>query len=174
MIKVIGLSGLIGSGKTTAALALVDRLGYTRERFAEPLKAMMAALGLSQDDIDGPTKELPSALLCGKTPRHAMQTIGMEWGRQCIGPDIWVNAWARKAAQHALVVADDVRFPNEAAMIKSLGGVVIKIIRAGQWQDPHPSEAGVASDMTIMNDQSIALLQGTVCEIAENGQMSWL
>lgn len=64
---IIGLNGPAGCGKTTAAKRLIEAHGFTRVRFADPLKAMCRGLGLSVSDVDGETKEVPSALL-----RHEM------------------------------------------------------------------------------------------------------
>lgn len=130
---IVGFSGPIGCGKTTAATAL-EQIGFTRVRFAGPLKAMMAALGLGTREIDGDRKELSCALLGGKTPRFAMQTLGTEWGRETIHDNIWINAWCNgvnSLPDGDPVVVDDVRFPNEAQAIHDLGGIVIGVSRFG-------------------------------------------
>jgi hypothetical protein len=67
---------------------LVNHRGFARVRFAGPLKAMMAALGCTNAEIDGDRKEVPCDLLGGKSPRWAMQTLGTEWGRKLIGDDL--------------------------------------------------------------------------------------
>ena len=131
---IIAFTGLAGAGKSTAAFHLVKSRGFERVRFAGPLKAMMAALGCTQAEIDGDRKELPCDLLGGKTPRHAMQTLGTEWGRDLIQPDLWIRAW--RHAVDALpagvpVVVDDCRFPNEADAIKAAGGLLVRIERPG-------------------------------------------
>lgn len=141
----VGFCGRAGAGKTTAAQILVERHGYRRVRFAGPLKAMMAALGLSAAEIDGPLKESPCALLAGRTPRHAMQTLGTEWGRDQIDPDLWLRAWAREVddglAAGRAVVVDDVRFPNEVGAIRARGGVIVRIGGRGGEIPAHASEA---------------------------------
>src|SRR6516164_9279263 len=94
---VVGFAGRMHSGKTTAALELI-RYGFVRVRFAGPLKSMLHALGLTPAELDGDLKEQPCALLGGVTPRHAQQTLGTEWGRACITPEVWVNAWLHAVA----------------------------------------------------------------------------
>lgn len=131
---VIAFTGLAGAGKSTAAMHLVKSRGFERVRFAGPLKAMMAALGLTPAEIDGDRKELPCELLGGETPRYAMQTLGTEWGRNLIDSNLWIRAW--RAAVDRLpagqpVVVDDCRFPNEAAAIQAVGGFLVKIERPG-------------------------------------------
>jgi hypothetical protein len=133
--RLIGFCGQAGAGKTYAANYLAEAYGYSRVRFAAPLKAMMRALGLSEDEVDGPLKEQPCGLLDGKTPRHAMQTLGTEWGRELIGSELWIRAWGRAAAQFLdrglPIVVDDVRFANEAAAIWSRHGMLVRIDRPG-------------------------------------------
>lgn len=131
---IIAFTGLAGAGKSTAAFHLVAHRGFERVRFAGPLKAMMAALGLTHEQIEGREKETPCDLLGGKTPRYAMQTIGTEWGRDLIANDLWVRAW--KAAVAAIpagvpVVVDDCRFPNEAEAVQAAGGILVRVDRPG-------------------------------------------
>lgn len=141
--RVVGLSGLAGSGKSTAASFLQSQ-GYTLVKFAGPLKDAMRAIGLTDYHIEGDGKEKPCTLLQGKTPRHAMQTIGTDWGRDLIGPHFWVGLWEARANEvldaGGLVVADDVRFPNEAEAIRKLGGRVVRLVGRGGISGGHASE----------------------------------
>ena len=168
MKNLIVLAGLAGSGKTTAAKHLVEAHGYIRVNFADPLKAMLYALGLDKDHIDGEGKERPHTRLCGKTPRYAMQTLGTEWGRDMIGPDFWINTWTDRVRTElrgydgygyesiSKVVADDCRFQNEADTARGLGGTVIHIDGRGGIPGVHQSESGVHFvDVTIKNDGTV-------------------
>lgn len=143
---VVGFTGLAGSGKSTAAMHLIRRRGFSRVRFAGPLKEMLRALGLHEDHIDGHLKEEPCKLLCGKTPRWAMQTLGNEWGRELIGPDVWVNSWRERVLDEwdgDPIVADDIRYENERDAVRAMGGIVIRVARMGQVSESdHPSETG--------------------------------
>jgi hypothetical protein len=144
LTDVIGLVGATGAGKTVLAERLAPTLGYTRLSMAEPLKEMLLALGLTQTDVNGPPAQRARShvLLGGKSPRFALQTLGTDWGRNRISPDIWANAvydrilrkqeTARELGQeHAGVIIDDLRFPNDWAMLNRLGGVLIRIRRPG-------------------------------------------
>ncbi len=161
MRRIIGFTGKLKSGKTEAAKILVGH-GFTRVRFAGPLKSMMACLQLTDAEIEGALKETPCDLLCGKTPRFAMQTIGTEWGRNTIGADLWVNAWKRlveKHEDHQHVVTDDARFENELAAVRSLGGIIVQIVRPAAdriYVSNHESEQlECTPDLTINNDGTL-------------------
>lgn len=147
--RLIGFCGLAGAGKSFAAKHLVRDHGFARERLAEPIKAMLRALGLSEAELDGDLKEKPCEALCGQTPRVGQQTIGTEWGREMIGREIWVRAWGRRADRileaGGSVVVDDVRFADEAAAIWRRGGILIRVERLGAGSatgSGHISELG--------------------------------
>lgn len=138
----IGLcSPAMFSGKTTVANALVENHGFTRLRLAGTLKAMtrafLSGLGLPwevvEDMVDGELKEQAIPVLGGVTPRHLMQTIGTEWGRACVHPEVWINVAMNQArmmrGDGAAVVFDDVRYRNEADAIVAAGGVIVRIVR---------------------------------------------
>ncbi|MDK4725659.1 deoxynucleotide monophosphate kinase [Rhizobium phaseoli] len=153
---VVAFTGVAGSGKSTATKYLVERHGYTLVKFAGPLKDMMRAIGMAEDEIEGSYKETAFIYLCGKTPRHAMQTLGTEWGRNCIGDDFWINLWRRRVeqvfGQAGRVVVDDCRFPNEAQAIRRLGGDIFKIEGRGGIAGSHVSERGCGDhDLVIAN-----------------------
>lgn len=168
--SLLGITGLMGSGKTTAADVLIGA-GWHRVKFAAPLKAMIEALyasaGLSASEIarkiEGDLKEVPCDILNGKTPRHAMQTLGTEWGRELIDSDLWLSIAAARIVQlmalgHRVVV-DDVRFENEGALIQSLGGLVLEL-RRGQRSSGHASESGVCANIIYDNSGSLDHLRG--------------
>lgn len=139
MNRLIGVSGLAQSGKSTVAEYLQSEYGYARYRFADCLKTMLRVMGLTDTQIDGDEKEIPLELLCGRTPRYAMQSLGTEWGRQMIGPDLWVNSWANTVKNflqddpdsllYDRVVVEDIRFPNELEKVREMGGLILRIER---------------------------------------------
>lgn len=145
---VIALVGQAGSGKTTVAKHLEIHHHYIRVRFAEILKRMLRELGLSENEIDGNLKEKPCSLLLGKTPRHAMQTLGTEWGRDLIHENLWANAWKVKVEEKLAlghkVVCDDCRFVNEVGFVRTFHGAEIWNIQRPQKDLPermdHSSE----------------------------------
>lgn len=163
---IIGFSGPAGAGKSTAARVLIEQRGFSLVKFAGPLKTMLRAI-LPGDDvnewIEGALKETVHPVL-GCTPRRAMQTLGTEWGRNCIGPELWVNL-AREAicAEGCDVVLDDVRFQNEADMIKGLGGTIVEVRpKFTTHLMTHISESGVLADRWIYNDGAVDQLAEAV------------
>lgn len=170
---IVAFTGLAGSGKSTAAGRLVNDHGYQRVRFAGPLKDMLRALGLTEAEIEGDRKEMPCELLCGQTPRRAMQTIGTEWGRDLIGDDLWIRAWRAsldRVPAGVPVVVDDCRFPNEAKAVRDAGGLLIRIDRpgAGAGAAGHVSEMhALPVDVLISNYGSVGELIGRVDQFAK-------
>jgi len=170
---IIILTGQAGSGKSTIAAELAAQ-GYTVVKFAGPLKAMLRALGLSDAEIEGELKERPCAQLGGCTPRHAMQTLGTEWGRNLIDADIWVAAWQHAVrgvlASGGRVVVDDCRFRNELAAAMRLGGIAVRLVRDGAGTVAHASETGLdAVELpVVLNDDEPAAVAAEVLGIAQS------
>ena len=176
----IGLAGKAGAGKTTAAQILCGNLGFERLRFADPLKEMLFTLlewldvddELQQRMIEGDLKNAATPLLFGKSPREAMQTLGHEWGRSCIGENLWTACmratirFVRRAdvadGTPTLIVIDDVRFQNEVDLIRSMGGVVIEVKRPGlEPVNAHASETQELEGIEghLWNDGPIEILR---------------
>jgi len=157
MINLIGLTGLKQSGKTTAARYLRDTFAYHQADFASPIRSMVADMIGTTVEAMEQIKEQPHPVLGGRTPRYAMQSLGTEWGRQMIHPDVWVLAMTQQIRTSPRLVIADVRFDNEAELILRHGGHIIEIIRPGLTRDPHASEAGISRHYirtTIVNDAS--------------------
>jgi len=176
--RVVGVTGSAGCGKSEVARYL-EGVGFRPVRMSYPLKRMLAAYyetqGLSAKEIErrieGDLKEVPDPLLNGKTPRHAMQTLGTEWGRDCIHEDFWVDAWKRRVAQSPQsVICEDIRFDNEADAVKEIGGQVYHVIAKNNRRktSTHVSEGGVSSSKItgcILNTSTIPDLHSEVREV---------
>lgn len=173
--KLIALTGFAKAGKSTVANILTTNHNFVVLKFAAPLKDMLRAFGLSEDEIEGDLKHLPCAKLCGRTPRYAMQTLGTEWGRRLIGEDLWVEAF-RRQCQELLnegfnVVCDDLRFLNEHKVIQDLGGTTVRVLRLeGEigCESAHESETQqlqIPIDLYIKNDSTIEVLHQYVEEL---------
>jgi hypothetical protein len=169
-MKIIGLAGPAGSGKSTIARTLRYRHGFIEQSFAYYLRDFILWVsGLSLDDLEQ-QKEDPHSLLCGKSPRYAMQTLGTEWGRNLIGPDLWVNllarridVWPARSLPPGLVISD-VRFENEADWVRERGELW-HLQRPGIPVQSHSSESGVAitdRDVVVDNDCDLATLDARI------------
>lgn len=140
MGKVIGLTGLAGSGKSTIAKYLVDVHGYTLLSFAGPLKKMHRTLdpymGMEvtrwfefwkqpkqlrlSDLLSTMTEGEIKKSTYGPEYRRLLQTLGTDCVR-AVEPDFWVNAAiAQMTDPNGKYVFDDVRFPNEAEVLRGL------------------------------------------------------
>ena len=159
-MKVIGVAGNgHGAGKTYIATEIVKQIGdgggaSAVVAFADPMKRMMAAL------LDIPVwdlyrlfpKEDPIPELGGNSIRHAMQTLGTEWGRTCMGYDFWVEVMNSTLKEYEksgyeLIAIDDVRFPNEFNMLRENWNATMVYVDS-DWVEPdaHPSEGQLSPD----------------------------
>lgn len=143
MATFIGINGLAGAGKSTAADFLLDGryeplsdeltpAPFVRVKMSEVLKEMLAVLlrhaGVPEDKIsiylEGTQDEklIPIPELDYKTDgRHLMKTIGSEW-RDLIYSELWVSIAVNKIIDHLdaglNVVADDIRFVHEIDYVR--------------------------------------------------------
>lgn len=145
MTKIIGFSGLAGSGKDTAAdILCANNKKYKKISFGDAVKDVAtAAFGWNRELLQGDTVESrqfretrdefwSEALGKDFTPRLALQLIGTECFRNTIDNAFWVFALKHRL-QHSsfegTYLITDVRFPNEIKMIHDLGGEVYRIKR---------------------------------------------
>lgn len=162
----IGLTGRARSGKTTAAEHLIGTYLLEHYAFADPLRdGLMAIFNLDPGDFEGDNKEQSLAWL-GRSPRELMQSMGTEWARNTVHPDVWVklaeqNIDYMSSAMSEVIgfVVSDVRFENEADFIRNRGGTVIHVCREGTPSiNPHISEAGITAhqdDLIVQNNDTI-------------------
>lgn len=168
--KIVGLSGLAGSGKDTLADLLSVKEDYVKIALADPMKHFCKEVfEFTDEQLWGPSacrnagdpryvREWVDRGQDGShpvllTPRFALQTLGTEWGRVCY-ENVWIDYALRKAErwnhQGYNVVIPDIRFKNELDAIHKAGGVVWRIERAGSGLEgqaaAHASENGLRSD----------------------------
>ena len=178
-----------GSGKSHIARTLLIAQGWSIISFAEPIKEMfisfMSSAGYDDAHIDDMLSTEKEARIpeLGVSPRHMLQTLGVEWARECIGPNVWVHIWEERVTK-ALeagrnVVCDDVRFPNEFAAVKLMGGEMWWVNRptdrfaTDQFvQTSHASEGALNNhefDHRVLNEGTLADLEDLILnELAAN------
>jgi len=152
MKKHIGLIGLAGSGKDTAARALLER-GWQRVGFADAIKTKAYFLGW-----DG---------LKDERGRRLLQDLGMAMRR--FDENFWIHK-AQNSMKGGPCVFTDVRFQNEADFICESGGIIVRVVREGLEIGEHESESGqtrIRADYSIVNDGTVEHLQAQLLEIAE-------
>ena len=167
---IIGLCGLIGSGKGTMAEHLMRQHDFIGVSFAETLKDAAACIfGWDRDMLEGDTTESryereqidewwSERLGFETSPRSMLQFMGTEVMRNNLHPEIWALATEKRmldteklflemTGQKPNFVISDVRFPNEIAMIRRNGGKIWHVRRGllPEWfgkNDPsiHESE----------------------------------
>lgn len=153
---VVGLAGLAGAGKDTFAALLGE--GYEHLSFAAPIKRMLR-VGFGLTDKDPSAEER-----FGVTYRHFAQTLGTQWGRNCISKDIWTKLMAyRISLTEGDVIITDVRFEDEAEFVRKRG-LLIHIFRNDHElikESEHESEAGIivrSRDIVVCNNSDLAAL----------------
>lgn len=141
-MRLIGIAGKARSGKDTAAKYLLNKLGgnWSTASFADPMKAMLNAIDVDTSDE---AKDLPSNQY-GVSTRHMLQTLGTEWGRDGIGSNFWIDVFARSNAGQCVIVPD-VRFENEAELIRK-HGFLIHMEGRGGIEGGHISERKLQYD----------------------------
>jgi len=137
----------------------------------------LASLGHDEETIfrmiEGDLKNLDS-VGPNISPRHLMQTLGTEWGRDCIHPNIWIDIAMSQArnvcARGSNCVIDDLRFENEYDAIAKANGELWKVVRPGtESANGHQSEGRLEHlqfDVVIVNDGTIEDLHRKIAEAA--------
>lgn len=166
----IGIAGRARSGKDTVANFIVAAIGGYRYSFADPIRAMLAPLGVDMSDPYWQARKEEPIPALGVSPRRMMQTLGTEWGRQLVNPDLWLIMAHQRLLQNGPgMVISDVRFDNEAAWIRKHGGRIIHVIRPDtKAVEAHVSEDGIEmqdTDAQLFNSGTLEELQLTVREL---------
>lgn len=180
---IIGICGLIGSGKGTVGDILVEQ-GYKKVSFADKLKDGVSTIfGWDRAMLEGDTdesrqwREQPDDFWSNETkmevtPRLVLQLFGTDCMRNGFDDGVWVSLLKKTILDNpGNYVVPDVRFENEIAMLRDIGGEVWEVKRGAdpEWMiqyettgiEPtniHPSEwrwIKSLKDEVITNDSTL-------------------
>jgi hypothetical protein len=157
---IIGISGLAGSGKDTAADVLVGRYDFTKVSFADPMKKIARdVFAFSDEQLYGPSEtrnapdtryprehgpfnKIGDCLCCGAPVSWVRSTepqcyLTTRFTLQQLGTEwgrvCYSNVWVVLAIRNARgdVVIPDVRFKNEVDGLRAAGAYLVRIVRPG-------------------------------------------
>lgn len=177
-MKLIGIIGKKRCGKDTIAEHLINKEGFQRYSFADPLKkGAMAMFGFTDAQMWGSTEDKETIdPRWGISPRRMLQLMGTELfqydiqkhlnkGEFPIGREVWVHRfkmWYQEMKEvnpDLKVVIADVRFIHEVNAIREIGGEIWRVERPSIVSiDGHASEKeqeSVVPDKTLINDGNL-------------------
>lgn len=186
---VIGFCGHAKAGKDTAFAGIEEEcfklipIKYHKLAFADPIREIGRTFGFSQEEMTDQSLKEKTNEFWDITPRKFMQLVGSEMFRNVFRKDCWIKLAEKKILDfkkecesyvdslkkqkaylpgiHQIIIISDVRFENEAKMIKDSGGFIFKIRRDNGDQASsigvknHESEAAIDKiqfDLLIDND----------------------
>jgi hypothetical protein len=171
---IIGLSGYAQSGKDTVANILVEKHGYRRIAFADPIRKLLYEMdplipkGYGEGVINYRLQDLVDSYGWDKVKvefpevRRLLQELGVG-ARKLFGDTFWINEALYDVAPDDKVVVSDVRFENEAKWIQEFKGQIWRIKRLGtDAVNDHVSESemdGYPVDQIFVNNSTVEDLE---------------
>lgn len=183
--NLIGLCGQKRSGKDTAALYLIEKHNYIKYSFAGALKSACSEIFMFDYEQTEGSKKEEFDERWNINPRKVFQRFGTEIFRdnleqffpemKFLKNNFWIyrfKIWYQQQVKknpNVKIIVTDVRFQNEADIIKELGGIIIKIHRKKlNNTDNHSSEINIiniSADYNINNDSTIESYYGNLKSI---------
>jgi hypothetical protein len=165
---IIGLTGYAQSGKDSVANVLVEQYGYTRVAFADKIRELLVETnplirdGFRVESVVSAYGWDQAKILFPEI-RYLLQSLGVG-ARKLLGDDVWViSALHKMDDANQNYVITDVRFENEAIMVKQLGGELWRIKRPGvSAVNNHVSESeldGYKVDKILSNGGTLEELE---------------
>jgi hypothetical protein len=182
-MKIIGIVGLIGSGKNTVAdMILEHRPGAEIDSFARSLKDAAAVIfGWPRHMLEGDTKEsrewreqvdgwwANELGIPDFTPRFALQYLGTDVMRNHFHTDIWLMSLKRRVMQRSeYTVIADCRFKNELDFIRKMNGTLIRVDRG-----PRPEWYEIAKDANAGQRLAQELMETTYKDV-HRSEWDWI
>lgn len=202
--KIIGICGFIGCGKGTVGDILVQDYEFTKISYADRLKDTIATMfEWDREMIEGDTKEsrewreTPDPFWTAElgydvTPRLVMQRMGTDCMRKGFDDRVWTLFVKKTLIENpdTNYVIPDIRFFNERAVVRDLGGQVWRVKRGNdpdwvtnaisdnrydtRWMEDYPNihesewrwlDYPSEFDCVIPNDNGIDALKAEVDKI---------
>ena len=165
----IGILGLIGSGKSTVSSILIKQHGFHEDSFAATLKDVVSLMyGWDRALLEGTTEESrlwrqrvdpwweAKLEIEGFTPRMALQMVATDTVRDNFNKDMWLFILENRLRKQKVkdTVITDVRFENEAQFVLSQGGKLISVERGN-----NPEWVNVVSNYHTSNNKEREMIQ---------------
>jgi hypothetical protein len=174
---IIGLSGYAQSGKDTVANILVEKYGYKRIAFADPIRNLLYEMdplvpkGYGTGIINYRLQDLVDSYGWDKVKvdypevRRLLQDLGVG-ARNVFGDTFWIYQALSDVAPQDKVVVSDVRFENEAEWIQNFKGQIWRVKRIDtKAVNDHVSESdldGYPVDQIFLNNGTIKDLEALI------------
>jgi hypothetical protein len=199
---VIGITGYSGAGKDTVGRVIQylnctnvgstpiseaihaehdwwmeDQSGWEIKKFAGKLKEIASLLtGIPIVKFeDQEFKKTSLGPEWSMTVREFLQKLGTDGLRTGLHENVWLNALFADYTAESKWIVTDCRFTNEADIIKSKGGIIIRVDRPGlKAINNHPSETSMDDykyDYRITNSSSVENLLPVVGTILQREEM---
>jgi hypothetical protein len=150
---IVGIAGLIGSGKDTLGnfICQCSQNKFKNAKFATSLREVVQLFTNitveESETAEGKDKFLPEWQM---TVGQMMQRLATDAIRNNLHPDAWIITFFNSVNKDDNIVITDVRFPNEIMEICKRGGIIIRILSRNNTTDSrdknHISE-------TLLDDQ---------------------
>ena len=171
---IISISGLIGSGKDTAADYLCTFHGFKRMSFGAALKDAVAVIfNWDRELVEGSTKAsrewreqvdpwwAERLNIPHLTPRWVLQQWGTDVARRAFHDEIWVASVENKLLNNKDdIVITDCRFLNELAAVKNAGGITMRTHRG--------EEPNWLSTAMLFNNSSSNIVKENLKKVLED------
>jgi len=165
---IIGISGKKRSGKDTIYRLIKELQGIhpLRAAFGDQIKEEVAGVtGVEVDHIEENKERF----------RPMLQWWGSDFRRHYNGESYWLDKMLAKmqtVAGKEVLVITDVRYPNEADLVKQAGGIMIRVDRTTGLEDAHSSENLLDDfegfDYRLTNNSTLFDLKEKVARIVDH------